>query len=349
MGWLDRLLGERDDEALPLYAGGGRARARRRTGISTGAVPDTIDGRFDMIAAVLATVLLRLETRPGGRGAGGAADRALRRRHGRAAARDRDRRHRRRQACRPDDGDAGRTAGRVSRRAGRRTIWRPALVRNLYRGDAAAPTRRWRMSRTRWAALRASGSPRYRSTPAARRASCRDAPSRVQPARAGRPDRRDERARCGSRRTRRERAALARRFDLIGIDRLEADSRSARRGGRAWSRRARVRARGDAALRRHRRAAARRDRRAGGASLRRRRVGRRGGGRAGRRRARHACRSRAALIDLGEAAAETLALALDPFPRSPDADAMLAEAGVIGEDEAQKRWRSAIPFAAWPT
>ena len=38
-------------------------------------------------------------------------------------------------------------------------------------------------------------------------------------------------------------------------------------------------------------------------------------------------------IDLGEAAAETMALALDPFPRSPDAAAALREAGVIGEDE----------------
>jgi uncharacterized metal-binding protein YceD (DUF177 family) len=39
-------------------------------------------------------------------------------------------------------------------------------------------------------------------------------------------------------------------------------------------------------------------------------------------------------IDLGEAAAETLALALDPFPRSPDAEAVLKAAGVLGEDEA---------------
>jgi len=39
-------------------------------------------------------------------------------------------------------------------------------------------------------------------------------------------------------------------------------------------------------------------------------------------------------IDLGEAVAQTLALALDPFPRAPDADAVLREAGVIGEDEA---------------
>ncbi len=39
-------------------------------------------------------------------------------------------------------------------------------------------------------------------------------------------------------------------------------------------------------------------------------------------------------IDLGEAAAETLALALDPFPRSPDAVAALREAGVLSEEEA---------------
>jgi uncharacterized metal-binding protein YceD (DUF177 family) len=40
-------------------------------------------------------------------------------------------------------------------------------------------------------------------------------------------------------------------------------------------------------------------------------------------------------IDLGEAAAETLALALDPFPRAPNADAILREAGVLREDEVQ--------------
>ncbi len=39
-------------------------------------------------------------------------------------------------------------------------------------------------------------------------------------------------------------------------------------------------------------------------------------------------------IDLGEAAAQTLALALDPFPRSERADEILQEAGVRGEEEA---------------
>jgi uncharacterized metal-binding protein YceD (DUF177 family) len=44
-------------------------------------------------------------------------------------------------------------------------------------------------------------------------------------------------------------------------------------------------------------------------------------------------------IDLGEAVAETLALALDPYPRAPDADAALRAAGVKSEEEAG-------PFAA---
>ena len=39
-------------------------------------------------------------------------------------------------------------------------------------------------------------------------------------------------------------------------------------------------------------------------------------------------------IDLGEAAAETMMLALDPFPRGPNAEAALRAAGVKSEDEA---------------
>lgn len=38
-------------------------------------------------------------------------------------------------------------------------------------------------------------------------------------------------------------------------------------------------------------------------------------------------------IDLGEAAAETMALALEPFPRSPDAETTLRAAGVLQEDQ----------------
>ena len=44
-------------------------------------------------------------------------------------------------------------------------------------------------------------------------------------------------------------------------------------------------------------------------------------------------------IDIGEAAVQTLSLALDPFPRHPDADRILAEKGVLREEQAG-------PFAA---
>ncbi len=44
-------------------------------------------------------------------------------------------------------------------------------------------------------------------------------------------------------------------------------------------------------------------------------------------------------IDIGEAAVQTLSLALDPFPRHPDADRILTEKGVLSED-------AAGPFAA---
>lgn len=47
-------------------------------------------------------------------------------------------------------------------------------------------------------------------------------------------------------------------------------------------------------------------------------------------------------IDLGEAVAETLSLALAPFPRSPDAGAALKAAGVKSEEEAVAE---ASPFA----
>ena len=49
-----------------------------------------------------------------------------------------------------------------------------------------------------------------------------------------------------------------------------------------------------------------------------------------------------AAIDLGEAVAETLSLALDPFPRSPAAEAALRQAGVKSEEEARA---ASSPFA----
>jgi uncharacterized metal-binding protein YceD (DUF177 family) len=47
-------------------------------------------------------------------------------------------------------------------------------------------------------------------------------------------------------------------------------------------------------------------------------------------------------IDLGEAVAQTLLLALDPYPRSPAASAALREAGVKSEEEARAE---SSPFA----
>lgn len=44
-------------------------------------------------------------------------------------------------------------------------------------------------------------------------------------------------------------------------------------------------------------------------------------------------------LDMGEAVAETMALAMTPYPRSSDADAYLREAGVLTEEQAS-------PFAA---
>ena len=73
MSILKRLFGDRDErsEFIPLY----RAiveRARAPRWYREGMVPDTVDGRFDMIAALLTLVLLRLEAE-GERGRGPSA------------------------------------------------------------------------------------------------------------------------------------------------------------------------------------------------------------------------------------------------------------------------------------
>ena len=61
MGFLNRLFGRKDRDALtPLY-NAVVAEARRPDWYLVGEVPDTLDGRFDMVAAVLSLVLLRLE------------------------------------------------------------------------------------------------------------------------------------------------------------------------------------------------------------------------------------------------------------------------------------------------
>lgn len=65
MNWIGRMFGARDTEALPLYTAI-VARGRAPHWYLDGAVADTVDGRFDMIAGLLAFVLLRLEDDPAG-------------------------------------------------------------------------------------------------------------------------------------------------------------------------------------------------------------------------------------------------------------------------------------------
>ena len=65
-GWLARLWRGRDDEAMRALYDAIVARGREPHWYLDGAVPDTVDGRFDTIAAVLCTVLLRLEQEPEG-------------------------------------------------------------------------------------------------------------------------------------------------------------------------------------------------------------------------------------------------------------------------------------------
>ena len=62
MGLLSRLFGDRRDRSdLMLLYNAVVAEARRPDWYRRGLVPDTMDGRFDMVALVLSLVLLRLE------------------------------------------------------------------------------------------------------------------------------------------------------------------------------------------------------------------------------------------------------------------------------------------------
>lgn len=65
MSIFARLLGRETPEsgAAALYRAAVEV-ARRPHWYEAGAVPDTINGRFDMVATVVAVVLLRLETEP---------------------------------------------------------------------------------------------------------------------------------------------------------------------------------------------------------------------------------------------------------------------------------------------
>lgn len=70
LGWIDRMTGgtaRARAATTPLYEAI-VARARQPHWYVAGSVPDTVDGRFDMVALVLTLVLLRLETAPEGPG-----------------------------------------------------------------------------------------------------------------------------------------------------------------------------------------------------------------------------------------------------------------------------------------
>lgn len=138
VGWLARLLGERPEPAeAPLYRAI-VARAREPHWYLDGGVPDTVDGRFDAVATVLALVLLRLE---GDLAAAGPSARLTER-----FVEDMDGQLR---EIGMGDVVVGKHVGRMMAMLGGRLgayreglaagDLRPALIRNLYRGHAPAP------------------------------------------------------------------------------------------------------------------------------------------------------------------------------------------------------------------
>ena len=123
------------------------------------------------------------------------------------------------------------------------------------------------------------------------------------------------------------------RFDLVALDALEAEGIVRPLPERSLIEvEGRLRASAGAALRRHPGSGARGDRhRVPRVFARGRRD--RGGGR-DRPRGRAARAARGAGARLGEIVAEELSLALDPYPRAPGADAVLAEVNTGAEDQA---------------
>lgn len=141
LGLLDRFRRRDRDAAAPLYAAV-VAKAREPHWYLEGGAPDTLDGRFDMVAAVLAMVMLRIEAEPPGDMAAAALSTDVTERF-------------------VDDMDAqvrqigfgdivvGKHVGRMmGMLGGRLGAYRAAmatgdlsepLIRNLWRGDAPAP------------------------------------------------------------------------------------------------------------------------------------------------------------------------------------------------------------------
>lgn len=73
MGLWQRLAGRKAPNPAASLYGAVVALGREPDWYLAGAVPDTVDGRFDMIASVLAIVMLRLEAEPESTGTGAAA------------------------------------------------------------------------------------------------------------------------------------------------------------------------------------------------------------------------------------------------------------------------------------
>ncbi|WP_010161441.1 ubiquinol-cytochrome C chaperone family protein [Sphingomonas sp. PAMC 26617] len=140
LSWLSKVFGRRDDDvALSLYHAV-VAQARLPHWYEAGGVPDTIDGRFDMIAAILSLVLLRLERDPSA--AAGASARLTER-----FVSDMDGQLR---ESGVGDIGVGKHIGKMMGMLGGRLgayrdglaarDLRPALERNLYRSGAPAPS-----------------------------------------------------------------------------------------------------------------------------------------------------------------------------------------------------------------
>lgn len=136
LAWLRKVRGDKG-EALALY-NWVVTEGRQEHWYVAGAVPDTIDGRFDMIAAVLSTVLLRLEAEPARDGLGAATA-------ARVTERFVDDMDGQLREIGIGDIVVGKHVGRMmSMLGGRLGAYRdglaagdlaPALARNLYRGD----------------------------------------------------------------------------------------------------------------------------------------------------------------------------------------------------------------------
>ncbi|MBW4330641.1 ubiquinol-cytochrome C chaperone [Stakelama sp. CBK3Z-3] len=138
MGLIDRLFSTGKDKAGAALYDAVVARGRRPHWYIDGAVADTVDGRFDMIAAILSMVLLTLEERAGASQLNVAVTERF--------IDDMDG-----QLRQIGIGDivVGKHVGRMmGMLGGRLGAYRaglaagdlaPALVRNLYRGEAPAP------------------------------------------------------------------------------------------------------------------------------------------------------------------------------------------------------------------